>query len=223
LRTPTSSSGLATLPLTWASRLPSRMTRDAGFSRIEPTAWLSLRHGVLGAVGKSSLGATFHRQSSTVMNRSIKFPPNVSPQYACLEARLSDQGVGTRSTHRPSYLRRSVEAANGALRIALEQYEQGATSFTSVLTAEQNLFQAQNSLAGASANVPLGLTAVFRALGGGWQIREGGNFVSPATVDQMRARTDWGNLLPPPSEPQPPAPGLPGPEDIGPTIRPPEW
>ena len=49
------------------------------------------------------------------------------------------------------------------------------------------------------------------------------SFVSPATPDQMRARTDWGNLLPPPNQPQPPAPGLPGPEDIGPTVRPPEW
>jgi outer membrane protein TolC len=136
-----------------------------------------------------------------------------------------DNGLATylQSRNQAAYLRRSVEAANGAFKIALEQYEQGATSFTTVLTAEQNLFQAQNSLAGASANVPLGLTAVFRALGGGWQIREGGNFVTPATVDQMRARTDWGNLLPPANEPPPPAPGLPGPEDIGPTIRPPEW
>jgi NodT family efflux transporter outer membrane factor (OMF) lipoprotein len=136
-----------------------------------------------------------------------------------------DNGLVTylQSRNQVEFLRRSVEAANGALRIAMEQYEQGATSFTTVLTAEQNLLQAQNSLAGASANVPLGLTAVFRALGGGWQIREDSNFVTPTTVDQMRARTDWGNLLPPASEPQPPAPGLPGPENIGPTVRPPQW
>ena len=136
-----------------------------------------------------------------------------------------DNGLATylQSRNQAAFLRRSVQAANGALRICMEQYEQGATSFTTVLTAEQNLFQAQNSLAGASANVPLGLTAVFRALGGGWQIRVDGNFVTAATVDQMRARTDWGNLLPPASAPQPPAPGLPGPEDIGPTVRPPEW
>jgi NodT family efflux transporter outer membrane factor (OMF) lipoprotein len=136
-----------------------------------------------------------------------------------------DNGLATylQSRNQAALLRRSVDAANGALRIAMEQYQQGATSFTTVLTAEQNLFQAQNSLAGASANVPLGLTAVFRALGGGWQIRVDGNFVTPATVDQMRARTDWGNLLPPTNAPQPPAPGLPGPEDIGPTVRPPEW
>jgi hypothetical protein len=136
-----------------------------------------------------------------------------------------DNGLATylQSRNQAASLRRSVQAANGALKISMEQYQQGATSFTTVLTAEQNLFQAQNSLAGASANIPLGLTGVFRALGGGWQIREDGNFVTPATVDQMRARTNWGNLLPPTNEPQPQSPGLPGPEDIGPTVRPPEW
>jgi NodT family efflux transporter outer membrane factor (OMF) lipoprotein len=136
-----------------------------------------------------------------------------------------DNGLATylQSQNQAAFLRRSVQAANGAFRIALVQYEQGATSFTTVLTAEQNLFQTQSSLAGALANVSLGLTVVFRALGGGWQIREDSNFVTAATVEQMRARTDWGNLLPPVNEPQPPAPGLPGPEDIGPTVRPPEW
>jgi NodT family efflux transporter outer membrane factor (OMF) lipoprotein len=136
-----------------------------------------------------------------------------------------DDGLATYSQSRlqVAFLRRSVQAAIGALRIGTEQYEQGATSFTTVLTAEQNLLQAQNSLAGALANVPLGLTAVFRALGGGWQIREDSNFVTSATVEQMRARTNWGNLLPPAGEPQPQAPGLPGPENIGPTVRPPEW
>jgi hypothetical protein len=98
----------------------------------------------------------------------------------------------------------------------MEQYEQGATSFTTVLTAEQNLLRAQSSVAGALANVPQGLTAVFRAPGGGWQIRVDGNFVTAGTLEQMGARTNWGSLLPPSDEPQPPAPDLPGPEDIGP-------
>ncbi len=127
------------------------------------------------------------------------------------------------SRNQAEFLRRSVEAARGAMRIATEQYQQGGVSFTTVLTSEENLLQAENSFTGAVANVPLGLTAVFRALGGGWQIRVDGNFVTAATVDQMRARTDWGNLLPPTSAPQPTAPGLPGPEDIGPTVRAPEW
>jgi NodT family efflux transporter outer membrane factor (OMF) lipoprotein len=121
------------------------------------------------------------------------------------------------------FQRRSAEAASGAFTIALQQYDQGATDFTTVLTAEQNLFQAETNLAIARSNVSLGLIAVYRALGGGWQIREDGYFVDAATATKMRARTNWGNLLPPPNAPQPPTPGLPAPEDIGPTIRPPEW
>jgi NodT family efflux transporter outer membrane factor (OMF) lipoprotein len=136
-----------------------------------------------------------------------------------------DNGISVflQSRLQVGFLRGSAQAASGALRIATEQYEQGATDFTTVLTAEQNLFQAESNLAQASANVSLGVTAVYRALGGGWQIREDSYFVTAATRDQMRARTDWGNLLPPAGEPQPPAPGLPGPADIGPTVRPPQW
>jgi len=68
-----------------------------------------------------------------------------------------------------------------------------------------------------------GAIAIYRALGGGWQIREDGYFVTAATNREMRARTNWGDLLPPPDKPQPPAPGLPSPADIGPTVRLPEW
>jgi len=136
-----------------------------------------------------------------------------------------DNGLSTflQSQQQVEFLRSSAQAASGALKIALDQYNHGATDFTTVLVAEQNLFQAQSSLAVAMGNVPLGLTAVYRALGGGWQIRQDSHFVDAATNEQMRARTNWGTLLPPSNEPQPPAPGLPGPNDIGPTVRPPEW
>jgi NodT family efflux transporter outer membrane factor (OMF) lipoprotein len=127
------------------------------------------------------------------------------------------------SQSQAEYLRRSADAADGVLRIATLQYEKGATDFTTVLTAAQNLFQAQSNLAVARGNVSLGATAIYRALGGGWQIREDSSFVTAATRDQMRARTNWGNLLPPAGQPQPPAPGLPSPSDLGPPVRLPEW
>jgi NodT family efflux transporter outer membrane factor (OMF) lipoprotein len=121
------------------------------------------------------------------------------------------------------YLHRSVVAANGALHIATLEYQQGTRDFTTVLTAEQNLYQAENNLAVATGNISTGLVSVFRALGGGWQIRDGNGFVTAAASEEMRRRTDWGQLLPPASEPPPPAPGLPGPEDRGPAVRAPEW
>ena len=67
------------------------------------------------------------------------------------------------------------------------------------------------------------LTTAYRALGGGWQIREGHEFVNDANRAEMRARTNYGDILPPAGEPQPQAPGLPGPSDVGPTVRPPQW
>jgi NodT family efflux transporter outer membrane factor (OMF) lipoprotein len=121
------------------------------------------------------------------------------------------------------YLRQSVAAGISALGIALLQYNLGTRDFTTVLTAEQNLYTAQNNLATAEGNVSTGLASVYRALGGGWQIRADNEFVPAATVEQMRSRTNWGELLPPPGAPQPSAPALPTPEDVNPNPRPPEW
>jgi NodT family efflux transporter outer membrane factor (OMF) lipoprotein len=121
------------------------------------------------------------------------------------------------------FLRQSVAAASAALGIALLQYNLGTRDFTTVLTAEQNLYTAQNNLAMAEGSVSTGLASVYRALGGGWQIRADNEFVPAATAEEMRNRTNWGELLPPPSAPQPLAPALPTPQDVNPNPRPPEW
>lgn len=129
------------------------------------------------------------------------------------------------SRRQAELLRKSVAAANGALRIAMIQYEGGIADFTTVLVAEQNLYQAQNSLAEATGNVAAGLIATYRALGGGWQIREGSDFVPDATREQMAGRTNWGSggadspLL------RPDAPGLPSSKDgfDKQPIPPPDW
>jgi NodT family efflux transporter outer membrane factor (OMF) lipoprotein len=121
------------------------------------------------------------------------------------------------------FLRESVAAANAALSIALLQYKLGTRDFTTVLTAEQNLYTAQNDLAMAEGNTATGLASAYEALGGGWQIRADNEFVPAETAEEMRNRTNWGELLPPPATPQPPAPGLPTPVDVSSRPRPPEW
>jgi len=127
----------------------------------------------------------------------------------------------TQSRSQVEFLTSSVTAAQGALRIALIQYKEGTMDFTTVLLAEQNLFTAENSLALAQGAVPLGVIATYRAMGGGWQIREGHEFVPANTRDEMSQRTNWGTLLTPQLL-RPQAPGLPSPNDVGPLIRPPE-
>ena len=39
------------------------------------------------------------------------------------------------------------------------------------------------------------LVATYKALGGGWQLREGDNWVRPEVIDTMQERTDWGEIL----------------------------
>jgi NodT family efflux transporter outer membrane factor (OMF) lipoprotein len=120
------------------------------------------------------------------------------------------------------YLKEAVEAAEGALRIATIQYKEGTADFTTVLTAEQNLLSAQNNLAIATGDVPLGLIATYRAMGGGWQIREGHDFVPLDTQREMANRTNWGRILTPDLL-KPKAPGLPSARDEGFPVQPPEW
>jgi NodT family efflux transporter outer membrane factor (OMF) lipoprotein len=146
-------------------------------------------------------------------------------QNAVLKAQQEvENGIAEfeQSRDEAGFLQKSVVAATGAVNIALAQYKEGTADFTAVLTAEENVYKAQNSLALAQANIPLGLIKAYRAMGGGWEVRTGRDFVPPATRDEMAKRTDWGKLLAP-DVLLPRAPDLPAPEDVGPLVRPPEW
>ena len=125
----------------------------------------------------------------------------VNYQNSVLTAQQNvENGISTylQSKIQVADLRYSVKAANGALSLSLLEYQQGTRDYTTVLTSEQNLLTAETDLAVAEGNVPLGVAAVYEALGGGWQIREGNDFVPPATNAEMRARTNWGTCCRPP-------------------------
>ena len=161
---------------------------------------------------------------------------NVRVQDARLQARLIDykntvltaqeeveNGVASFvfSRQQVDFLRRSVRATQGALNLAFLQYYEGLVDFTTVLTTEQNLLQAQNNLVAATGTVASSVARIYRALGGGWEIADGNGFVSPATREEMIERTDWGQLLPPDGKPKPSVPPKGFWHDIG--VGPPEW
>src|SRR5262249_14166684 len=68
----------------------------------------------------------------------------------------------------------SVKAAEEAVQIALAQYKAGTVDFTRVTQLEQSLVTQQDTLAQAQGEIVTGLIQVYKALGGGWQIRETG-------------------------------------------------
>ena len=107
-------------------------------------------------------------------------------------------------------------AAQRSVNLATLQYREGITDFTTVLTAEQNLLTYQDSLALTLGDISSNLVGVYRAMGGGWQLREGQDFLPDAVKEAMAKRTNWGKLLTPVALPPPP-------EHRKSDIRPPQW
>jgi NodT family efflux transporter outer membrane factor (OMF) lipoprotein len=122
-----------------------------------------------------------------------------------------------KSQDRAEFLGRAVTAAQKSFDLAVLQYREGVVDFTTVLIAQQALLNEQDSLATTLGNISSSLVGVYRALGGGWEIREGKDLVSPATAEEMKRRTNWGSLLTPGSY------NPPGTEKPNPSIRAPDW
>ena len=92
-------------------------------------------------------------------------------------------------------LAESVKAAQRAVDLALLQYREGAVDYQRVLDTQKNLLQVQDAYSTGRGEVVGALIGVYKALGGGWQIRAGKPFVSDQRQKAMRERTDWGQLL----------------------------
>jgi NodT family efflux transporter outer membrane factor (OMF) lipoprotein len=122
-----------------------------------------------------------------------------------------------KSQQRALKLAGSTAAAKKTVDLAMLQYREGIADFTTVLTAEQNLLTQQDSLAVTLGEISNHLVGVYRAMGGGWQIREGQEVVPPEVKTAMASRTNWGNLLTlvtlPPQPMEPPKH----------QVRPPQW
>jgi NodT family efflux transporter outer membrane factor (OMF) lipoprotein len=122
-----------------------------------------------------------------------------------------------RALERADLLAKSSVAAKRSFDLAVLQYQEGVKDFTTVLTAQQALLAEQDNLAATLGSISLSLVGVYRALGGGWQIREGNDPVPREMKEVMAKRTNWGTLLAPASY-MPPVAGIP--ESL---IHPPDW
>jgi outer membrane protein TolC len=92
-------------------------------------------------------------------------------------------------------LERGVAAAKRSTEISLLRYQEGFSDYQRVLQAQQSLFGQQQRHIDARSNTVRSLTALYKALGGGWEIRSGRSFVDEETIQVMNERTNWGNLL----------------------------
>lgn len=87
------------------------------------------------------------------------------------------------------------KAAIETTKLSITRYEAGEIDYSDVINAEKNQLAVQMSLIDAQNGVPQSLISLYRALGGGWQIRKGHDVVSDDVKKEMKERTNWGSVL----------------------------
>jgi NodT family efflux transporter outer membrane factor (OMF) lipoprotein len=103
----------------------------------------------------------------------------------------------TRSKEEERFLKDSVTAAQRSVELSLLQYREGLVDYQRVLDSQRFLATQEERLTEVSGQVGTDLVATYKALGGGWQIREGEEIVSAKNRNEMIERTSWGGLLDP--------------------------
>lgn len=90
---------------------------------------------------------------------------------------------------------KSTEAAARAVDIANQQYKGGIADYIRVLVAQQFLLTEQLRLNAVRGSAAQSLITLYRALGGGWELRAGNDLVSPQIKQQMQQRTNWRGMI----------------------------
>jgi outer membrane protein TolC len=95
------------------------------------------------------------------------------------------------------FLADGVKASKRSVDLSMIQYREGMVDYQRVLDTQRFLAEQQDALVTTAGVVVSNLISMYKALGGGWEIRMGQDFVPETIKAEMGQRTDWGNLLTP--------------------------
>jgi NodT family efflux transporter outer membrane factor (OMF) lipoprotein len=99
---------------------------------------------------------------------------------------------GAREQHR--LLQKTVTVAQRATDVAMLRFQEGFADYQRVLDAQTALFAQQGRLVASKGDMATALVSLYLALGGGWQGRTDA-LVPESTIETMRERTNWGDVL----------------------------
>jgi NodT family efflux transporter outer membrane factor (OMF) lipoprotein len=122
-----------------------------------------------------------------------------------------------RTKDQVAFLADAVAAYKSSVDLSTLQYKEGLVDFQRVLDAQQNLVRQQDNLVATTGDVGLSLISLYKALGGGWEMRAGQDFVPGDIKAEMEKRTNWGDLLSPDELEYPPA------EEVKSVFHRPDW
>jgi len=92
-------------------------------------------------------------------------------------------------------LAKTVASSKRSNELATLRFREGFSDYQRVLDAQQALFTQQQRYVTSQSDKVRSLIALYKALGGGWEDRAGLPMVDAETLETMRQRTNWGDLL----------------------------
>ena len=101
--------------------------------------------------------------------------------------------IGTKKQH--VILEKTVESAIRSNELSTLRYSEGFSDYERVLNSQQALFQQQQRYITNQGDIVRNVIALYKALGGGWENRDGLPWIDPETLEVMQARTDWGDMI----------------------------
>lgn len=101
------------------------------------------------------------------------------------------------------FLKEGVDASEKAAKLSTIQYEEGLTDYQRLLDSIRSLTTRQDQYTATRGVIATDLIAVYKALGGGWELRKREDALPAGIKEKMKQRTDWGELLDPPPAPAP--------------------
>lgn len=166
------------------------------FPRISLSGLLGLNAGRFSALGRSDsgiyslgaglswtpfdLGAIRSRIAATEARALQSLAVYEHTVATALEETEGAFSAFTRNAQRAERLGLAAASAEEAARLARLRYEAGVTDFLVVLDAEREVLNSRDQLVQAQTGTASALVAVYRALGGGWEL--------PADARLSRAR-----------------------------------
>jgi len=91
--------------------------------------------------------------------------------------------------------KQTIQANQRALDISMTQYENGMIGYERLLNATEKLIKNEDNYAQIKGQIDTQIVLLYKALGGGWQLRGNDSYLNKKDVEQMSKRSDWGDYF----------------------------
>ena len=193
--------GMATADLYPSFQLVGSLTTSAGGPADTPFSDLFSSGSIAYAVGGSFVWPFLNygrirsniRVEDSRLQQALLYYRDTVVQAAREAGNAVADLVGSRTQDR--ILADAVQSALRSNELSLIRFREGFSEYQRVLDSQQRLFAQEQRYISNLADIVRNTVELYKALGGGWEDREGMPVIDQENLEMMRERTNWGELL----------------------------